>query len=167
MEIKFVSAVIMVKDVKASREFYEGLLGQKVSMDHGPNLAFEGGFAIWQRNHASEIIFNQPQPAPIPAGCHAMEIYFETEDLEKIREKLAAEKIEFVHDLIEQPWGQRVLRVYDPDGFIVELGEPMSCVIIRLLNAGLTEDEIVKRTFMPVEIIRQIAAVVGNAGSGK
>ncbi len=78
MEIKFVSAVIMVKDVKASRAFYEGLLGQRVSMDHGPNVAFEGGFAIWQREHASEVIFNQPHPTPIPKGCHEMEIYFET-----------------------------------------------------------------------------------------
>jgi catechol 2,3-dioxygenase-like lactoylglutathione lyase family enzyme len=167
MEIKFISAVIMVKDVKASREFYEGLLGQRVSMDHGPNVAFEGGFAIWQKDHASEIIFNQPHPAPIPAGCHAMEIYFETENLDEIRDKIAAKKIEFVHDLIEQPWGQRVLRVYDPDGAIVEVGEPMSCVIIRLLKAGLDEEEIVKHTSMPLVIIQQIAAAFRKEGAGK
>lgn len=167
MGIKFVSAVIMVKEVNASREFYEGLLGQKVSMDHGPNVAFEGGFAIWQRDHASEIIFKKPHPAPIPAGCHAMEIYFETETLDEIREKLKAKNIEFVHDLIEQPWGQRVLRVYDPDSSIVEVGEPMSCVIIRLLNTGLDEEEIVKRTFMPLEIIRQIAAAFRKEGAGQ
>ncbi len=66
--------------------------------------------------------------------------------------------------MIEQPWGQRVLRVYDPDGAIVEVGEPMSCVIIRLFKAGLAEEEIVKRTFMPLEIIRQIGAAFRKEG---
>ncbi len=160
MEIKFVSAVIMVKDIPASRKFYEEILGQKVLMDHGMNIGYQGGFAIWQKDYASQVIFNQPNAQITPDGCHAMEIYFESEELDEIHQKLIAAGIQFVHDLIEQPWGQRVLRVYDPDRTIVEIGEPMSAVIIRYLRAGQSAEEIARKTFMPMEIINQIAAVV-------
>jgi catechol 2,3-dioxygenase-like lactoylglutathione lyase family enzyme len=162
MEIKFVSAVIMVKDIPASRRFYEDLLGQKVTMDHGPNVAFEGGLAIWEKAHANQIIFNRPAPSAAPSDDHAMEIYFETESLDEIRAKLLANQIKLAHDLVEQPWGQRVLRVYDPDANIVEVGEPMSAVIIRYLKSGLSVEEVVQKTFMPAEIIQQIAAAVLN-----
>jgi catechol 2,3-dioxygenase-like lactoylglutathione lyase family enzyme len=160
MEIKFVSAVIMVKDIPASRHFYEDILGQKVLMDHGLNVGYEGGFAIWQKDFALKVIFNRPVPEVTAGGSHAMEIYFETENLEEVRRKLTAAGVEFVHDLIEQPWGQRVLRVYDPDQTIIEIGEPMSAVILRLLHSGLSAEEITKRTSMPLEIVQQIAAAL-------
>ncbi|MHC1784391.1 MAG: VOC family protein [Anaerolineaceae bacterium] len=160
MEIKFVSAVIMVKDIPASRHFYERILGQKVLMDHGLNVGYEGGFAIWQKEFAMQVIFNQQAPKEIAGVSHALEIYFETENLEEVHRKLIEEKVEFVHDLIEQPWGQRVIRVYDPDRTIIEVGEPMSAVIIRLLRSGLSVEEISKRSSMPPEIVQQIASVV-------
>lgn len=40
MEIKLVSSVLFVKDIQASRHFYETVLAQKVLMDHGPNVGF-------------------------------------------------------------------------------------------------------------------------------
>ncbi|MDF2566503.1 MAG: glyoxalase, partial [Massilibacillus sp.] len=60
----------------------------------------------------------------------------------------------FVHDMIEQPWGQRVFRIYDPDKHMVELGEPMTAVIKRYLNQGMTLIEVAKRTSMPVEFVQ-------------
>jgi catechol 2,3-dioxygenase-like lactoylglutathione lyase family enzyme len=160
MEIKFVSAVIMVKDIPASRHFYEDFLGQKVLMDHGLNVGYEGGFAIWQKDFALQVIFNRIVPEENNHSSHAMEIYFETENLEEIQKVFTAAGVEFVHNLIEQPWGQRVLRVYDPDRTIVEVGEPMSAVIIRMLLSGFKAEEISKRTSMPLEIVQQIAAAV-------
>ena len=64
-------------------------------------------------------------------------------------------KFEFVHDMIEQPWGQRVFRIYDPDKHMVEIGEPMTAVIKRYLKQGMTPDEVAKRTSMSLDIVQK------------
>ena len=136
MTISFQSSVIFVEDIDRSRRFYEGLLGQKVEMDFGPNVGFEGGFALWEVEHATQIIFGDAvgkQNKLKRGGC---EIYFETDDLDAVWAAIQQAKVPLVHPMCEQPWGQRVFRVYDPDGTIVELGEPMSAVIRRLVAGG-------------------------------
>ena len=59
MTIQFQTAVLFVQDIEASRNFYEKLLGQEVEMDFGPNVSFKGGFAIWQIEHAAQMIFER------------------------------------------------------------------------------------------------------------
>jgi catechol 2,3-dioxygenase-like lactoylglutathione lyase family enzyme len=159
MEIKLVSSVIFVKDMQVSRRFYEEVLGQKVLMDHGPNIGFEGGFALWQRDHANQIVFGKLPVEQPAAEVHNAELYFETEKLDEAFSRLGTAQVRLIHPLVEQPWGQRVLRFYDPDGHILELGEPMHVVIIRFLAQGQTVEEIAQRTSMPLEIIKQIAGI--------
>lgn len=85
-------------------------------------------------------------------------MYFEEEDLDSFLQKLKGmDSIEYVHKLKEQPWGQRVIRFYDPDMHIVEVGEPMESVVKRLLNEGLSVEETSKRTLMPEEFVRQFS----------
>jgi hypothetical protein len=69
---------------------------------------------------------------------------------------MQAANVEVVHALREQPWGQRVFRVRDPDGRIIELGEPMWVVVKRFLARGMTLKEIAARTTMPLEVIKHI-----------
>jgi catechol 2,3-dioxygenase-like lactoylglutathione lyase family enzyme len=52
MDLRFHSAVVFVQDIKASRQFYEGLLGQQVQMGLGLYVVFAGGFALWQVDQA-------------------------------------------------------------------------------------------------------------------
>ena len=157
MTIKFQSSVIFVKDIEASRRFYEELLGQEVLMDHGPNVAFVGGFAIWQVDHAYQMIFECPSDEKDQLGRSNCELYFEADDLDATEARLSDADVQFVHPLREHPWGQRVFRLYDPDGHIVELGEPMPVVIQRFLAQGMSAEEVAQRTSMPPEIVRQIA----------
>lgn len=157
MEIKLVSSVIFVKDIKASRRFYEEVLGQSVLMDHGPNVGFNGGFALWQRDHASQIIFGQVIADPSAVSQPEAELYFETGQLDEVMLRLDAAQVKYVHPLREQPWGQRVVRFYDPDQHIIEIGEPMPVVILRFLAQGLSVEAIAQRTSMPLEIVKQIA----------
>ena len=156
MSITFQSSVIFVKDIKASRHFYEDLLGQEVLMDFGPNVGFVGGFAIWQVDHAYEMIFGKPSDETSQLGRGNLEVYFETDDLDAAWARLSGADVEFVHPLREHPWGQRGFRSCDPDGHIVELAEPMPAVIRRFLAQGMSAEEIAKRTFMPVEVVQQI-----------
>jgi catechol 2,3-dioxygenase-like lactoylglutathione lyase family enzyme len=156
MTIQFQSPVLLVKDIAVSRYFYERLLGQTVDMDFGPNVGFKG-FAIWQVDHASQIIFERPPKSATQLGQENLELYFETDTLENVWASLAAANTPVVHPLREQPWGQRVFRVYDPDGHIVEIAEPMPVVIGRLLAQGMTPAAVAERTGMPLAIVEQVA----------
>jgi len=157
MNIKFESSVIFVKDINVSRLFYEDLLEQKVAMDFGPNVGFESGFALWQVDHAYEMIFGAPTSDAAPLGRKNVELYFETDALDEVLARITEAQVPFVHLLYEQTWGQRAFRIYDPDGHIVELGEPMPVVVVRLLASGLSMEETAQRTGMPLEIVQQMA----------
>ena len=157
MTIQFQSSVIFVKDIEASRRFYEELLGQEVLMDHGPNVGFVGGFAIWQVDHAYQMIFERPASEGQQLGRGNCELYFEADDLDAMQAQLSDAGVPFVHPVREHPWGQRVFRVHDPDGHIVELGEPMPAVIQRFLAQEMSAEEVAQRTSMPPEIVQQIA----------
>jgi catechol 2,3-dioxygenase-like lactoylglutathione lyase family enzyme len=157
MTIAYQSAVIFVEDIAASRRFYEELLGQKVEMDFGPNVGFEGGFALWQVDHAFEMVYARSPDTTEPLGRRNFELYFEAADLETVSARLEEAGVAFVHALREQPWGQRVLRVHDPDGHVVEIGEPMPAVIVRLLDEGMSAEDAATRTGMPLEIVEHVA----------
>lgn len=158
---RYQSAVLFVHDVAASRQFYEGLLGQTVIMDHGPNVGFSGGFAIWQADHASQTIHAHPREDTSPLGRDNVELYFEADDLDRIWSRLVEAGVSIVHPVREQSWGQWVIRVADPDNHIVELGEPMAVFIGRLAAGGMAPDAIAEKTSMPVDIILQILGSQG------
>jgi catechol 2,3-dioxygenase-like lactoylglutathione lyase family enzyme len=158
MAIRYCSAVLFVKDIPASRHFYEDLLGQQVEMDLGANVGYVGGFAIWEIGSASSMIFRRDPEGEDRLGRNNLELYFETEDLDGAAERLSAAGVSTVHAIYEQPWGQRALRIYDPDGHIVELGEPMPFVIQRFAAQGLTREAIQERTMMPLPMIDQVLA---------
>jgi catechol 2,3-dioxygenase-like lactoylglutathione lyase family enzyme len=163
MPIVYQSAVLFVREMQAARAFYEGLLNQQVALDLGANVGYEAGFALWERAHAASIIYGTDPAEAAPAaeagpGSTAFELYFETDDVLAVWDLLAQAGVQPVHEIREQPWGQRVFRVYDPDHHIVEFGEPMPAVMTRCLDQGLTVEEVAARTFMPVDIVRQIAA---------
>ena len=139
-KIKFVCPLITVADMNVSRDFYENILGQSVETDFGENVSF-GGFAIHRQEHFKMLIDKE-----IASGGNNFEFYFEYDDIEQIVEKLKGEKVEFVHELREQPWKQLVVRFYDPDKNIIEIGESMEHLISRLHQEGHSADEISKMT---------------------
>jgi catechol 2,3-dioxygenase-like lactoylglutathione lyase family enzyme len=154
MTVKFCSSVLLVSNIKISREFYEDILNQTVEIDHGECIGFVGGFSIWQIEHAYEIMAKDFSNRLSDNENGHFELYFESDELDDMYKKLTDKKAEFVHDMIEQPWGQRVFRIYDPDKHMVEMGEPMTAVIKRYLNQGMTAVEVAKRTSMPFEIVQ-------------
>jgi len=143
-----------------SRQFYEGLLEQKVELDHGECVAFAGGFSLWQADHASRILFGRAGTIAMAGVDHRGEMYFEAEDMEEALALVSRSGARFVHPLVEQPWGQRAFRIYDPDGHIIEIGEPMAAVIRRFLKQGMAIEDIAPRTSMPLEIVKAIAAEI-------
>lgn len=154
MKTQFRSAVLFVKDMAASRHFYEDLLGQEVEMDLGLNVGYVGGVGLWEASFAYKMVFQRELAGEL--GRDSLELYFEIDDLDAMQEALLTADIKFAHPIIEQPWAQRALRAYDPDGFVVEIAEPMPVVLRRLSASGLNAEAIAARTFMPLPVVEQM-----------
>ena len=56
------------------------------------------------------------------------ELYFEESDIEEFVKKLEESdfEIEYVNELMTHSWGQKVVRFYDLDGNLIEVGTTMS-----------------------------------------
>ncbi|MFA6621873.1 MAG: glyoxalase/bleomycin resistance/dioxygenase family protein [Candidatus Caldatribacteriota bacterium] len=120
--MKYICPLIVVEDINRSRFLYEKILKQKVKADHGENVIFEGDFAIHQKTHFQSLINGYP----VRVNSNNFELYFEEENLEEIEKTLKKYNFEFIHPIKEQPWKQRVLRFYDYDKNIIEIGEPLN-----------------------------------------
>ena len=152
--LKYVAPLIVVEDIARSRSFYEELLGQRVKFDFRENVVFEGDFSIHLKPHFQSLLGEATQ-YPVTRKAHWGEMYFETDDLASFQQRLEQAGVEFIHPVHEQPWGQRVMRVYDPDGHIVELGETMEAVVWRFHQQGLAIERISERSGMSGEFIEQ------------
>jgi len=160
-KMKFICALLAVEDIERSKAFYTDVLGQEIKFDFGENVTFHGDFAIHDKSHYSGLIGNKE----IRQGEHAVELYFEYNDVEKMERDLAARGVEFVHRTREQPWRQKVLRCYDPDGFIIEIGESLAHLSHRLHEEGVAEERIAEIVGIPVEMVQQGIALFTKGGA--
>ena len=149
------AAVFFVSDIAKSKSFYNAVLGQKIVTDFGANVTFEGGLSLWEKNYALNTIFGE-KAKEIPVGTNNAEIYFEFSNLYELFDKLMKNHVAVIHPIREHPWGQRAFRIYDPDNHIIEFAEPMSAVVLRLHNNGLSFEEIAQKSMMPPEFIKAV-----------
>lgn len=150
--MKYCGTLIAVSDMEKSKNFYEKVMEQKIMMDLGVHTAFESGLSL-QSNY-EELVGVKLEARPRPNN---FQLYFEVEDLGCWETKIKAiEGIEFIHESKEYPWGQRVMRFYDFDKYIVEVAESMESVARRYLAQGLSVEETAERTMFPVEFVKQL-----------
>lgn len=151
--MKFTSAVISVSDVNASRKFYEELFGLELYQDYGINVSFTCGLALQQE---FEWLVSVPKET-VMKRSHNMELAFETREFDEFLKKLKEyPHIEYLGDVIEHSWGQRVVRFYDPDGHIIEVGENMKMVVERFLSTGMTLEEVSVRMGVFIEDLNKL-----------
>jgi len=146
--MKFECLCLSVKNIEASKKFYQDLMGLEIDTDWGANISFKNGFALQQ--DFNEII-GVPKES-VMARSHNMELVFETDDFNTFITKVENyPNIEFVKGgVIEQPWGQRVLHIYDLDGHILEIGEKFSHVLQRFMSEGMSVEEVATRVGIPI-----------------
>ena len=149
--MKFISPLIAVSDMEISKKFYQDILQQKVVLDFGTNVSFADNLAL-QSDFADLIGLKKDD---VIQDSKNFELYFEEDDLDGFAEKLKNNQdIQYVHAIREYPWGQRVIRFYDPDMHIIEVGESMEKVVIRFLADGMSVEEAAKRSMFPVEFVQ-------------
>lgn len=137
--MRYGCTVLSVADVNAARQFYQDLFGLELYQDYGINIAFTCGLSLQQEFH---WLVNLPKEA-IQKKTNNIELCFEEEAFDGFLEKLKNyPAIEYLGDVMEHTWGQRVVRFYDLDGHIIEVGESMKMVVQRFLDASMTMEEI-------------------------
>ena len=146
--MKYVCSVISVADIGTARKFYEELFGLEVYQDYGKNIAFSCGLALQQD---FDWLVSIPKEKVLKKSNNA-EVVFEEQDFDGFLNRLKEyPEIEYLGEVIEHSWGQRVIRFYDLDGHLIEVGEDMKMVVRRFLNTGMTMEEVSERMDVSIE----------------
>ena len=146
---KYTSTLIAVSDMEKSKQFYHDVLGMNVVADFGANVTLDGGLVMQTLDTWTSFIRTDKVVLPNNAG----ELYFEEEDMDAFSDHLKQFDICYVHPLFEHRWGQRVVRFYDPDRHIIEVGEKIDAVILRFVEQGLSPEETAVRMDIPVNYV--------------
>lgn len=144
MKLNNSSTAIFVKKIEASKAFYEDFLGLEIEFNFGKNIIFKGGIAIWEIN--PNHIIPSRLGENINVNSNRFELYFETENLDAVFLPLKAANIRFLHEIHEESWGQRTIRFFDPDNHLIEIGESLRCFIKRMLDSGMSKDQVSTKT---------------------
>lgn len=147
--MKFKNSLLVVTDMDKTVEFYKKVLGLHVIMDFGANKTLTGGLCL----QTLETWKNFIDTDKIQFGTNNAEVYFEEDDFDKFAEKLQEFDIEYVHPVKEHAWGQRVVRFYDPDKHIIEVGENVKTVCKRFLNSGMAPQQVAERMDVPMKFV--------------
>ena len=120
--MKFKNVLIVVKDIEKSRKFYHDVFGIDLVLDNDGNMILTEGLVLQE-----EKIWRSFLDRDIVPKSNSCELYFEEQDIEAFIEKLEKlyPDIEYVNRLMTHSWGQRVIRFYDLDGNLIEVGTPM------------------------------------------
>ncbi|MGN0385127.1 MAG: VOC family protein [Lachnospiraceae bacterium] len=120
--MKLKNVLIAVNDMDRAIRFYKEIFGLQVILDQDGNVIMSEGLVlqdakIWKKFLGKELI---PK--------HNMtELYFEETDIEGFVKRLEESdfEIEYVNELMTHSWNQQVVRFYDPDGNLIEVGTPV------------------------------------------
>lgn len=143
--------LIAVKNIEESKKFYHDILDMNVIGDFGANVQLDGGLFLQTLDTWSDFINSKEVYLKNNAG----ELYFEVSDIDKFYKKLQAVNIEYVHELLEHNWGQRVVRFYDPNHHIIEVAEDISMVVKRFFRSGMTVEQVADRMDVPVDYVKE------------
>ena len=120
--MKLRNVLIAVSDMDRAIRFYKEIFGLQVILNQDGNVIMTEGLVlqdakIWQQFLGRELV---------PKG-NMTELYFEESDMEGFVKRLSESdfEIEYVNELMEHSWGQKVVRFYDFDGNLIEVGSPI------------------------------------------
>ena len=110
--------ILLVADLRASIRFYTDLLGFELryafpSADEPQfvSLAIEGG-----------KLGLGATDGPVESGSTSIWLY--ADDVDATVADLRGANVRVVAEPADQPWGERVASVADPDGYVIHIGAP-------------------------------------------
>lgn len=119
--MKLKNVLLVVGDIEKSVQFYNELFGLIVIRDFGSNVILSEGLVLQERKSWEDAISQE-----VSYGRNNALLYFEERDLDTFIDKLniSAFDIKYLSDKITDDAGRSLIRLYDPDGHLIEVGEP-------------------------------------------
>jgi len=121
--MRFVNPILFVSEISASKDFYNNTLGLAIQEDHGQFVLFEFGFAIHDGKSLYETVWKDTTTHNSTYGANNLLLYFDDDNIDQLYSRISS-KVQLIHGIERQAWGQRVFRFYDPDFHTIEIGEP-------------------------------------------
>ena len=120
--MKLSGFLIVVRDCKEAMKYYHDVFGLEMLVDNDGNMILSDGLVLQEKKYWRHFLGKD-----VISNNNACELYFEDEDVDAFYEKLKTLYPEtvFVNPPMTHSWGQRVVRFYDPDGNLIEVGTPM------------------------------------------
>ena len=112
------NVLIIVTDIDKSKRFYHYIF----CLDNNETIILTEGLVLQQKKIWQDFLKKE-----VKQKNHASELYFEERDIEKFVKKLEQlyPEVEYVNKLMENDFGKKVVRFYDLDGNLIEVGTPM------------------------------------------
>ena len=120
--MKLKNILIVVKDIDRSRQFYQDLFGLDMILDNDGNMILTDGLVLQEEKYWKKFLGKEIIPEN-----NSSELYFEESDIEGFIRKLEQyyPDVKYVNRLMTHSWRQKVIRFYDPDGNLIEVGTPV------------------------------------------
>ena len=121
--MKLRNVVIVVSDIERSRQFYHDLFGLDKILASDGNMILTEGLVLQDARLWESALGRNVLP-----DSNSFELYFEERNIEQFAEKLERlyPEIRYVTPLTDTAPGRRIIRIYDPDGNLIEIGTPFT-----------------------------------------
>ncbi|SHH25852.1 VOC family protein [Cognatishimia maritima] len=120
--------ILYVEDVPATLKFYKTAFGFEIgflhdSNDYGELVTGETKLAFSAKSLMRSL---GKTPGEASSQSPVFELAFETDDVDGDFAKAVAAGAQPVSEPSDQPWGQRISYVTDPNGFLIEICSPVA-----------------------------------------
>ena len=102
--MKLRNVLIVVSDIEESINFYRDLFGLQVVLNNDGNVIMTEGLVLQDKNIWKDFLEKDVVP----------------------QNNNSSYEIQYVNELMEHSWGQKMVRFYDLDGNLIEVGTPIN-----------------------------------------
>lgn len=122
MQVKHVDTILLVEHIETSKKFYHEVMNLEILHDWNNMVVFKERFAIHQADALQPVELTAGFVRQGTQGCGNVVVYFQTDHLEECLSRLKTAGVTVLHEIITLPW-ERIFRVFDPDHYVIEIGE--------------------------------------------
>ena len=121
------NVLIVVDDIEKSIEFYRDLFGLQVILKNEGNVILSEGLVLQDAGLWGKTLDEISTPFN-----NRMELYFEEFDIDELLAKYESGKyfVRYATELTELAGGQKLVRLYDPSGNLIEVRTPYMRIFI-------------------------------------
>jgi len=125
--MKFKYTILYVDNVAATLDFYKNAFGFETRMLHeaGDYGELDTGDTVLAFSSLQLMRDLGKNPAKASPAAPAFEIAIETTDVNAGLQQAIKAGAQLVQEAQEQPWGQTISYVSDPNGFLIEICTPV------------------------------------------